>query len=103
MSAATRTSAFCHVIELPVTNKSGILAAGRDDKDFKVENGMTYEDALNLAQQVAPHNTLPTLHSIPQNTFMFIFTSNSYLFSNQTVYFQIKRLAFWLACQTGKL
>ncbi len=80
MSAATRTRAFCHVIELPVTNKSGILAAGRDDKDYKVENGMTYEDALNLAQQVAPHNTLPTLYSIPKNTFMFIFKSNGWPF-----------------------
>ena len=58
MSAAARTRAFCHVIELPVTNKSGILAAGHHDKDYKVENVMTYEEALNLAQQVAPPNTL---------------------------------------------
>jgi len=88
MSAATRTSAFCHVIELPVTNKSGILAAGRDDKDYKVENVMTYEEALNLAQQVAPHNTLPTFYSIPKHAH---------------VYFQIKQSAFWLVCQAEKL
>ena len=53
------------------------MAAGRDDKDYKVENVMTYEEALNLAQQVAPHSTLPTFYSIPKNTLMFIFESNS--------------------------